>query len=113
VECDVYAFANDGFRDLAIVRVKAGAKTPLQRVLRGLSTIEGLYGGSGTLTVRRDDGRKRLYRFEAGDDPKKMAGVTVQIGQVMQWAADKGEDLVFYEICDPPYEDGRFENLPE
>jgi len=29
----------------------------------------------------------------------------------MQWEADKEADLVAYEICFPPYEDGRYENL--
>ena len=29
----------------------------------------------------------------------------------MQWEADKDSDLVAYEICFPPYEDGRYQNI--
>ena len=29
----------------------------------------------------------------------------------MQWEASKNSNLVFYEVCYPPYQDGRFENL--
>jgi hypothetical protein len=36
--------------------------------------------------------------------------VIVKVGETMQWvAAESG--LTFYEICEPPYIDGRFENL--
>jgi hypothetical protein len=113
VSCDVYRFAEDNSKDLAIVTVTQGAKTPLQRVVRGISTIEGFYDGAGTLTVKLDDGTEQLYRFEPGDNARMQAGIQIEIGQQMQWAADKGEDLVFYEVCDPPYEDGRFVNLPD
>jgi hypothetical protein len=34
VECDVYGFEGDTSKDLGIVRVKKGHKTPLQRVLK-------------------------------------------------------------------------------
>ena len=33
------------------------------------------------------------------------------IGEIMQWQADKDSPLVAYEICIPPYEDGRYENI--
>ena len=36
----------------------------------------------------------------------------VEIGEIMQWQADENESLVVFEICFPPYQDGRFENLP-
>lgn len=39
--------------------------------------------------------------------------VVVGVGQIMQWTAPEDTDLVFYEVCDPPYQDGRFEDLPE
>jgi hypothetical protein len=51
--------------------------------------------------------RERVYRYP---DSKTPLSVEVKIGEIMQWAA--GDDgLVFYEICDPPYIDGRYENL--
>jgi len=37
--------------------------------------------------------------------------VTVGVGEIMQWKADKESGLAVYEICFPPYEDGRYENL--
>lgn len=37
--------------------------------------------------------------------------VVVKVDQVMQWHANGYSDLIFYEICEPPYQDGRFENL--
>ncbi len=35
VECDVYEFIGDKSKDLGIIRIKAGGKTPLQKVLKG------------------------------------------------------------------------------
>lgn len=110
VSCDVYAFADDSSRDLAIVRVAKGMRTPLQRVLSGNSTREGLFEGQGTLTVRSEDGSTETYDFDSQSTDRD---VEVDVGQIMQWAASADRDLIFYEICDPPYEDGRFENLPE
>lgn len=108
VECDIYTFDANTSRDLAVVRVAKGFKTPLQRVLKGDETIEKYVKGIGTLTVTNTDGTEIVHTFpnEAHQDE-----VVVGIGQTMQWTAN--EDLVFYEICTPPYEDGRFENLPE
>jgi hypothetical protein len=31
----------------------------------------------------------------------------------MQWYANGNSDLVFYEVCWPPYADGRFEDIAE
>jgi hypothetical protein len=112
VECDTYAFEVDSSKDLAIVRVKMGFKTPLQRVMKGERTVEGFLSGAGTLVVWATDGAAKTYDFKPGDGTDK-TGVEVAKGQLMQWSADKDEDLVFYEICEPPYEDGRFEDLPE
>lgn len=108
VECDIYTFDANTSRDLAVVRVAKGFKTPLQKILKGDETIEKYVKGTGTLTVTNADGSEIVHTFpnEAHQDE-----VVVGIGQTMQWAAN--EDLVFYEICTPPYEDGRFENLPE
>ncbi len=51
VECDIYTFTHDGTQDLAIVRVQRGFKTPLQKVLGGNKTTEGLFKGKGLLEV--------------------------------------------------------------
>jgi hypothetical protein len=109
VECDIYIFINDSSKDLAIVRVTKGYKTPLQRVLIGDKTIEGFYDGEGTLTLRTVDGKTDKYEFSSTDNKE----VVIGIGQIMQWYADGETDLTFYEICEPPYIDGRFENLKD
>jgi len=110
VSCDVYAFEGDTSRDLAVVTVLQGAKTPLQRVLKGETTVEGIVNGVGALTVWAEDGTAMRHTFgpENTDDP-----VAVKIGERMQWSAEGEADLVFYELCTPPYEDGRFENLTD
>ena len=36
---------------------------------------------------------------------------TIEVGDIIQWQAV--EDLVVFEVCFPPYEDGRFENLKQ
>jgi len=105
VECDVYKFVGDGSRDLGIIRVKAGHRTPLQRVLKGERTIEGYISGKGNLEVVGRGGEKKAYTG------KKELAVEVKIGETMQWQAAPDSDLEVYEICFPPYENGRFENL--
>ena len=111
VECDIYEFSNDTSRDLAIIRVHGGYTTPLQRILKGESTTEGFLEGKATLTVTPPEGESQIHYFSSPSDVGKE--VVVAIGQTMQWAASKEAGLVFYEICEPPYEDGRFENLTE
>jgi hypothetical protein len=106
VSCDTYTFAGDSTRDLAIVTVEKGCKTPRQRVLLGMATVEGYISGEGVLTVETPDKATQTYSFPSAGN----AAVPVQIGQIMQWTAgDAG--LVFYELCEPPYADGRYENL--
>ncbi len=107
VECDTYSFDNDSSRDLAVVRVVAGAKTPLQQVLSGVTTTEGFISGEGTLTVLSSDGESTTIRF----DEESPGEVLVEVGQTMQWEAGPDSELIFYEVCVPPYEEGRFENL--
>jgi hypothetical protein len=108
VVCDVYKFNSTKEKDLGIVKVKSGHKTPLQRVLKGDKTIEIFIKGSGVLRIFNDAGKITEYLYpETADD-----GVVVKIGQLMQWEALE-EDLIFAEICYPPYEDGRFENIDE
>lgn len=106
VVCDVYSFVGDTTKDLGVVTVKRGHKTPLQRVLEGDKTIEGFVSGNGTLTVKSTNGEKKAYQFNDDDDA---TFVEVAVGETMQWSADS--DLVFYEICHPPYSAGRFENV--
>lgn len=103
VECDVYKFDDDDTRDLGIVKVAKGSSTPLQRVVGGDLTIEGHVSGEGVLVVARANGNKEHYSFV---DSIPARPVEVNRGDTMQWTAR--EDLVFYEVCEPPYVDGRF-----
>lgn len=101
VECDVYKYDHDPERDLAIVQVKPRGKTPKQRMLLGKSTIEGHISGRGELTVN-----DTAYQFPHAS----LDEIEVKVGDIMQWHA--GEDkLIFYEICKPPYTNGRFEDI--
>jgi mannose-6-phosphate isomerase-like protein (cupin superfamily) len=109
VDCDVYAFGGDVTKDLGIIRIAAGHKTPLQRVLNGDKTIEGYRSGRGKFTVTASDKKSKVYNV--GEDFGEGFSVAVQIGETMQWEADKDSDLVAYEICFPPYTDGRYENI--
>jgi len=104
VTCEVYKFTNSEKKDLGKVFVKAGHKTPKQKVLQGEKTIESFEKGQGTLTIISSSGAQTEYLF-----PGDVESVDVKIGETMQWEAY--EDLVFNEICWPPYQDGRFENL--
>lgn len=105
VVCDVYEFVNDKRRDLGIVSVQEGYRTPLQLVVGGEKTVEIFQQGQGVLTVIDQNGDKHEYNF-----PSEQSKVEVKIGEKMQWEALA--DLVFAEICYPPYKDGRFKNLP-
>jgi len=111
VVCDVYSFIGDPSKDLGIIKVEPGCKTPLQKVLKGERTIEGYFSGKGRLIVKTNDSSEVVYRV--GDYPFESYFVTIGIGETMQWQAAEDSNLVVYEICFPPYEDGRFENLPE
>lgn len=109
VECDIYKFDGDTEKDLGIIRIKPGKKTPLQKVLQGERTVEGHVSGTGRLTITNSEGQKRVYQFDKAT--KQASPVTVAIGEQMQWEAAADSDLVAYEICFPPYQDGRFENI--
>ncbi|OGD57741.1 hypothetical protein A3I57_00180 [Candidatus Beckwithbacteria bacterium RIFCSPLOWO2_02_FULL_47_23] len=111
VDCDVYKFDGDESKDLGIIRIKPGKKTPLQRVKLGDRTVEGFVSGKGKLMITKQDGTKIVYQVD--DEEKTPFVVDVQIGELMQWEAAPGEKLVAYEICFPPYEDGRYENIQE
>lgn len=107
VECDVYSFTEDESKDLGIIRVEPGEKTPLQRVLQGEKTIEQFISGKGKLTVTRQDGTQDVL---LADDSNHVLKI-VNIGEMMQWEAAPDSDLVAAEICYPPYQEGRFENI--
>lgn len=100
VSCDVYSFNGDNTKDLAIIRVDAGSSTPLQKVLSGDKTIEGHVSGKAILKV--DD---LEYNFPSDE----YSEVEIQVGQIVRWTAI--EDLVFFEECTPPYQDGRYQDL--
>ena len=106
VNCEVYSFVDDETKDLGIIKIDPGKKTPIQRVLKGEKTIEGYMSGKGKLTIVKADGKKDV--FVANGAPLT---VTVNIGELMQWEADTNSNLEAFEICFPPYEEGRFENI--
>ncbi len=109
VECDEYAFKDTTSEDVAVIEVVASVKTPRQKVLSGTRTTEQFINGSGVLMVTSEDGVVQQYIFD-DTTPENARSVEIQIGQIMQWQA--GENgLLFAEICEPPYEEGRFENL--
>lgn len=108
VECDVYTFDKDSKKDLGVIRIAPGKKTPLQKVLKGNRTIEGSISGKGKLVIIKPDGKQDTY--VTGKEP---ISVDVKIGELMQWQANKDSNLVAYEICYPPYQDGRYENIEE
>ena len=109
VECDVYAFSEDQGRDLGVVRVREGHKTPRQRVVDGIRTIEGFMSGAGILRITQLDKSPMEYVYPSQDAP---AEVVVAKGQTMQWRATDS-DLTFYEICEPPYQPGRYVDLTD
>lgn len=110
VECGVYNFDGDSSKDLGIIRIKPGSKTPSQKVLKGKRTIEGYVSGKGKLTITPNDGQNSI-NYQVGYNPKEKLAIDVKIGEVMQWQADKGSNLVAYEVCIPRYKPGRYENL--
>ena len=110
VDCDVYTFDNDTTKDLGIIRIQPGKKTPLQKVLKGDRTIEGYISGKGILVITKPDKTKNIYPVGESDQLKS---INVAIDELMQWQADANSPLTAYEICFPPYKDGRFENIEE
>ena len=108
VICDVYGIPGSTERDLGVISIEASKKTKPQKVLGGDQTIEGFMSGKGTLIILKPSCEKLIYKVGPGDE-----GLTfmVEVEDIMQWRAE--EDLVVYEICYPPYEKGRFENLED
>lgn len=105
--CDVYSLDGDKTKDLCIVTVKAGHKTPLQRILKGEKTVQSFMEGRGALTITTLDEEVNLQELDTNSQPKEFV---VNIGEMMQWEADEA-GLAHYEIYYPPYQEGRFENL--
>lgn len=111
VKCEVYQFSDDDLKDLGVIYIEPGFKTPLQKVLDGQKTIEGFYTGKGTLTITKKNGEKEVFNVD--DESGKEFSKEVEIGEIMQWQAASDSNLVVYEVCYPPYQDGRYENLDE
>jgi len=103
VEADSYLFSGNSAKDLAVVRVAAGYETPLQRIVKGEKTIEGYMSGKGKLTIVHENGSRSTIVYPESNKIE----TSVAINDTMQWSADT--DLVFYEICWPPYKDARLE----
>jgi hypothetical protein len=61
VECEVYTFVENEGRDLGIIKIEPGMKTPLQKVLKGEKTIEGYLSGKGKLTITKPDGTQEVF----------------------------------------------------
>jgi len=109
VECDEYLVPGDiKSKDLGIIKIQPGKKTPLQRVLKGERTIEGYVSGKGQLVITKAGGEKNIYEV---DSNSSQFSVTVNIGELMQWQADLDSRLIAAEVCFPPYEEGRYENV--
>ncbi|MEI8143736.1 MAG: hypothetical protein WCG48_03945 [Candidatus Berkelbacteria bacterium] len=66
VKCEVYSFVEDGSRDLGIIHIEPGKRTPLQRVLSGDRTIEGYMSGKGRLIITGLDGAQQVYEANGG-----------------------------------------------
>jgi hypothetical protein len=107
VRCDVYQFDGDDTRDLAVIAVDKGVSTPLRKVIDGTKTTEGYIWGKAKLTITRAAGNTEEWSFPGWQPVGRTTDVYV--GDTMQWKAK--ENLTFYEICEPPYQDGRFLDL--
>ena len=107
VTCGVYRFVGDKRKDLGIIYIEKGHSTPRQEVMKGKRTVEGYVSGRGTLTIWPKDGAKRVY--PVGGNPYFQ--VDVEVGDIMQWEALSGSNLVASEVCIPRYKPGRFRNL--
>ncbi len=109
VECDVYSVKDNVDKDLGIIRVDLGKSTPHQKVINGEKTIEGHISGDGFLIIKKVNGSEEIYPTTEGVN--QQFELVVEIGETMQWIAGENSSLELFEICIPPYEDGRFEDL--
>lgn len=104
VVCDVYQFKNDDTKDLGIIKIRARYQSPKQKVLKGDKTLQIFKEGKGSLEILRKNGVVEVYNY-----PGSVESVEVNVGDIMQWTAEG--DLVFYEVCYPPYTEGRFQDI--
>jgi hypothetical protein len=109
VVCDVYLHPETNERDLGIINIEPGKKTPPQKVSGGDQTIEGYVSGKGTLTIIHVDGTRSVFHVDATSEGFSQI---IEVGEIMQWRSDDNEKLVAFEICYPPYAPGRYEDLP-
>lgn len=114
VTCYACTIVGTEERDLAVISIEPDHSTPIQLVEQeGTITIEGYVWGSGILTVSRNNGVIEKYTIKSEDytqSGETPFSVLVEVGDKMQWVAtDAG--LVFYELCEPGYAEGRFRNL--
>lgn len=106
VSCDVYRFDDDDTKDLGVVSIAKGHTSPRMLIVGGERTIEIFKTGSGSLTIEDAEGKLQRYNFSPSNRDET---IELHIGEKVQWEAE--EDLVFYEICYPPYQEGRYVNL--
>lgn len=109
VVCDEYGFISDKTKDLGIIHIKPGHSTPRQKVTTGEVTIEGYVWGEGIFVVNRSNGETETYGL--GPEAVSRLEVEVNVGDVIQWIASPAVGLIAYEVCFPPFEEGRFVNL--
>lgn len=109
VTCDVYKFDGDNKKDLGIIHIQPGAKTPRQRVLTGERTIEGYVSGKGMFFIGPEPGIDVVHGV--GAVPNDHFSISVERGEIMQWQAADDSKLTVFEVCYPPYAPGRYENL--
>lgn len=87
VVCDSYSFVSDSKRDLGIIKIEPGCKTPLQKVLLGERTIEGYVLGKGRLKIT-PQGAQQPEVYDVGEENGRQSfSVDMQIGDLMQWEA--------------------------
>jgi hypothetical protein len=104
VECDVYELVGCTTMDMGVIRIGPKGETPEQLVLEGDRTVEGFISGEGTLKIKRAAGGTETYVMDGSP-----FSIDVCVGDTMQWVA--GRRLEAYEMCKPPYAEGRFRNL--
>ena len=122
VVCDTYSVDITDDWDLGIIKIDAGCQTPRQRVVGGTRTIEMYLMGEGHLSVASANASAPdIHPFKLEDlwtsEGEEIASgrsrsVDVGHGDVMQWTASGHMALMAAELCWPPYEDGRFIDLP-
>lgn len=110
VTCDAYLHPETKERDLGIIYIEADRRTRPQRVLKGNQTIEGYVSGKGELIIKKKSGERLVFKVDPNNEGFAQ---NVEVGDIMQWRADEQENLVVFEVCYPPYEADRFENLTD